>query len=210
MTGPSDPRRHAPATARNREPILAVLARVLPRQGWVLEIASGTGEHAAWMAPRLAPLVWQPSDGEHAALPGIAAHAADAGADNIRPPLYLDASDPGWPAPFLADPPVAIVNINMIHIAPWRAAQGLFAGAGQLLRPGGLLYLYGPFKLGGRHTAPSNEAFDAALRAQDPAWGVRDLDEVSALARGHGLTFEERVPMPANNQSVIFRRRPEA
>jgi SAM-dependent methyltransferase len=202
----NDPRRHAPATARNREPILAVLARVLPRAGWVLEIASGTGEHAAWLAPRLAPLVWQPSDGDADALAGIAAHAAETRADNIRPALHLDAREPDWPARFMADPPAAIVNINMIHIAPWATAEGLFAGAGRLLSAGGVLYLYGPFKLGGRHTAPSNQAFDASLRAQNPAWGVRDLDEVTALAVTHGLVFDERIEMPANNQSVVFRR----
>jgi SAM-dependent methyltransferase len=196
---------HAPATARNREPILAVLARVLPKDGLVLEIGSGTGEHAAWLAPRLAPLAWQPSDIEADLIASIAAHAADSGAPNLRPPLRLDMTDPAWPDAFAA-PPSAIVSINMLHIAPWRAAEGLIAGAGRLLRAGGVLYLYGPFSIGGRHTAPSNAAFDASLRRQDPEWGVRDLDEIAALARRNALDLEERVAMPANNLSLVFRR----
>jgi hypothetical protein len=207
-----DPRLHAPATARNREPILAVLSRVLPADGTVLEIGSGTGEHAAWLGPRLAPRIWQPSDVDEVLLASIAAHVADSGAPNLRPPVRLDVTDPRWPQLFADAPPAAIVSANMIHIAPWHAAEGLFAGAGRLLPASGMLYLYGPFSIGGRHTAPSNTAFDASLRAQDPEWGVRDLDEVAALGQRNGLTLQEQVPMPANNLSLIFRRqlgRPE-
>jgi hypothetical protein len=203
-----DPRLHAPATERNRGPILAVLGRVLPEQGMVLEIGSGTGEHAAWLGPQLAPRIWQPSDVDDAHLASIAAYVADSGAANLQPPLHLDATDPRWPDTFAAAPPAAIVSINMIHIAPWRAAEGLFAGAGRLLPLDGILFLYGPFSVDGQHTAPSNAAFDASLRAQNPAWGVRNVNDVTALGARHGLVLEEEVPMPANNLSLIFRRAP--
>jgi SAM-dependent methyltransferase len=192
----------SPSVARNRDPILAVLRRVLPARGTVLEIASGTGEHAVHFAAGLPHLTWQPSDRDPAALSSIAAHRGAAGLPNLEPPLELDAAMPSWPVA-RAD---AVVSINMIHIAPWRAAEGLMAGAGRLLSPGGILYLYGPFKEGGRHTAPSNATFDESLRARDPEWGVRDLDDVADLARRHGLGFVERVAMPANNLSVVFRR----
>jgi SAM-dependent methyltransferase len=205
---PHDARRHAPATARNRASILAVLARVLPREGWVLELGSGTGEHAAWLAPRLAPLEWQPSDIDAELLASIEAYVAGSGAANLRQPLKLNAADPEWHSAFADDPPAAIVSINMIHIAPWRVAESLFAGAGRLLAGDGIVYLYGPFSMGGRHTAPSNAAFDAHLRAENPQWGVRDVDDVAELAARHGLRLEERVAMPANNLSLVFRRSP--
>jgi SAM-dependent methyltransferase len=190
------------SVARNREPILAVLRGVLPGTGTVLEIASGTGEHAVHFATALPALTWQPTDRDPDPLRSIAAQRAAAGLPNLLPPLELDASAPSWPVE-RAD---AIVSINMIHIAPWRAAEGLMAGAGRLLAPGGVLYLYGPFKEGGRHTAPSNAAFDASLRARDPQWGVRDVGEVEELARRHGLELIERIPMPANNLSLVLRR----
>jgi len=201
MSGVSDAR-HAPATARNREPILAVLRDVLPAQGTVLEIASGTGEHAAHFAAAFPHLRWQPTDPDAEARRSIAAHAASAKLPNLLPPLALDASAAVWPVTH-AD---AIVSINMIHIAPWRAAEGLLAGAERLLPAGAVLYLYGPFREQGRHTAPSNATFDDSLTARNPEWGVRDLDEVVALANAHGLKFANRVAMPANNLSVIFRR----
>jgi SAM-dependent methyltransferase len=190
----------SPAVARNRDPILAVLRRVLPAQGTVLEIASGTGEHAVHFAAGLPHLTWQPTDPDTDALASIAAHRAWAQLPNLLAPLVLDACAPSWPVT-RAD---AVVAINMIHIAPWTAAEGLLAGAGRLLVPGGVLYLYGPFKETGRHTAPSNAAFDASLRARDPDWGVRDLDGVAALAREHGLALAERIAMPANNLSLVF------
>jgi SAM-dependent methyltransferase len=196
------------AAARNREPILAVLRRVLPRQGTVLEIASGTGEHAVHFARTLPGVLWQPSDIDPAALASIAAHRAAAGIASLAPPVVLDAAAAAtaWPLA-RAD---AVVAINLLHIAPWRVTQGLIAGAGTVLPAGGVLVLYGAFREGGRHTAPSNAAFDAALRARDPQWGVRDLEEVCALASAHGLDLAERVAMPANNLTLVFRRRAAA
>jgi SAM-dependent methyltransferase len=194
----------APAVARNRDPILAVLREVLAAPGTVLEIASGSGEHAVHFASALPHLVWQPTDPDAEARRIIAAHAARAQLPNLLPPLELDAAAAAWPVE-RAD---AIVSINMIHIAPWRAAEGLMAGAGRLLAPGAPLYLYGPYRQHGRHTAPSNAAFDESLKARDPEWGVRDLDEVAELASRHGLALQRTVAMPANNLSVIFRRNP--
>lgn len=197
-------RAHAPATLRNREPILAVLQRVLPAAGLVLEIASGTGEHAAFMAPRLAPgLIWQPSEARAGALSIIDGYARDAACPRIRPAVRLDASAPEWPIE-RAD---ALFCANMIHIAPWEAAVGLFAGAGTRLPGGAPLVLYGPFKRNGRHTAPSNESFEAGLVAKDPRWGVRCLDtQLLPVARKNGFDLAEVVAMPANNLVVIFRR----
>ena len=195
----------SPAVARNRDPILAVLRRFLPDQGTVLEIASGTGEHAAYFAVQLPHVIWHPSDVDPEALASIEAHRAAANAPNLRAPATLDVTAPAWPVPH-AD---ALVSMNMIHISPWTAAQGLMAGAARLLEAGAPLYLYGPFKENGEHTAPSNAAFDASLRARDPQWGVRDLGDVRALAAGHGFDFVERVAMPANNLSLVFRRRAE-
>jgi hypothetical protein len=192
----------SPAALRNRGPILDVLRRVLPARGTVLEIASGSGEHAVHFAAGLPHLTWQPSDPAEDARASIAAYRDQAGLPNLLPPIALDAAAPSWPVTH-AD---AIVSINMIHIAPWSAAEGLMAGAGRLLAPGTVLYLYGPFMEDGHHTAPSNAAFDASLRNSNRDWGVRDLGEVTALAGRHGLDFEERVVMPANNLSVIFRR----
>lgn len=200
---PFEAARTAPAVARNRGPILAVLRRVLPERGTVLEIASGTGEHAVHFATALPGLLWQPSDRDQDSLASIAAHRAAAGLPNLQSPLELDAAATSWPLG-RAD---ALLSINMLHIAPWAAAQGLMAGAGRVLAPGGVLYLYGPYKEGGSHTAPSNAVFDESLRARNPAWGVRDVAEVTQLAAGAGLDFVETVAMPANNLSLVFRRR---
>jgi len=199
-----DPRRHAPATSRNRDAILAVLQHMLPAQGTVLEIASGTGEHAAWFAPRLPEtLRWQPSDADPSELAGIDAHAKDSGCDRILPALHIDVTASAWPLQG-AD---AMFCANMIHIAPWAAAEGLFAGAARVLAPGGNLILYGPFRRHGAHTAPSNEAFDASLKARDERWGIRCLDsEVEPLAAANGFVLAEVAPMPANNFTVVFRR----
>ena len=196
-------KQHAPATARNREPIREVLARHLPERGLVLEIASGTGEHAAYFATHLPHLTWQPTDTDPDALASIAAHRATANAPNLRAPIEIDVTAPVWPVT-RAD---AVVSINMIHISPWSAAQGLMTGAAKLLAASGVLYLYGPYKENGVHTAPSNAAFDASLKARDPRWGVRDVGDVRELADGHGFDFVERVAMPANNLSLVFRRR---
>ncbi|MEH3065088.1 Protein of unknown function [Methylobacterium sp. UNC300MFChir4.1] len=192
----------APAVARNRDAILAVLREILPDSGTVLEIASGSGEHAVHVAAALPGLDWLPSDPEPAARRSIAAHALRAGLANIRPPLALDAAAAAWPVARVD----GIVCINMIHIAPWAATEGLMAGAGRVLSAGGVLFLYGPFREADRPFAESNAAFDASLRARDPAWGVRDLDAVAAEAAQHGLSLVRRVAMPANNLSLIFGR----
>lgn len=197
-----DPRRYAPATARNREPILAALQEVLPPAGTVLEVASGTGEHAAYFAPRLNPLVWRPSERSAESLSSIAAHCAEAGAPTA-PPVHLDVTIRPWPV----DRADAVFCCNMIHIAPWRAAVGLFAGAAPILPDGAPLILYGPFMRGGRHTAPSNEAFDRQLRELDPEFGIRSLEAVTDLAAEYGFTLDRTVDMPANNLTVVFRRR---
>lgn len=197
----TDPKRHAPATLRNRDPILSVLQRVLPPEGLVLETNSGSGEHAAYMAPRLAPRIWQPSDLDDAACASIAAYVAEAGLETLRPPFQLDVTWPEWPVEEAA----AILSANMIHIAPWEACLGLLDGAARILRgDGALLFLYGPFKRGGEHTAPSNEAFDQSLRGQNPLWGIRNLDDVATEAAKRRLALTEIVDMPSNNFSAIF------
>jgi hypothetical protein len=198
-----DGRLHAPATRRNREPIAEVLAGWLPERGTVLELASGTGEHAVFFAARFPDLVWQPSDPEPDHRRSIEAYRRAEGGANLRPPLDLDVTAPAWP---LDGPVEAMVCCNLVHIAPWAAAEGLFAGAGRGLKAGGGLCLYGPFKRGGAHTAPSNAAFDASLRAQNPAWGLRDLEDVAALAAAAGLAAPEVRDMPANNLSLWFAR----
>ncbi|KVV46435.1 SAM-dependent methyltransferase [Burkholderia ubonensis] len=205
-TAPDDPsmRLSAPAAERNRGPILDVLRRVLPARGDVLEIASGTGQHVVHFAAGLPGLHWRPSDPDAQARRSIAAWIAQAGLSNVDAPLAFDVRDASWPFAALD----AIVCINMIHIAPWACAEALFAGASRVLRPGGVLVLYGPYRREGRHTAPSNAAFDAQLRSRDPSWGVRDLETVVALGLDRGLDCIEVVEMPANNLSVVFRRVP--
>jgi hypothetical protein len=195
-------KRYAPATARNREPILAVLRAVLPPQGTVLEIASGTGEHAIYFARALPQLTWQPSDPSAEARASISAWAAEARLPNLRPPIDIDTTGGKLAIADLA----AVVAINMVHISPWSATEGLVAGAAKALTAGGVLLLYGPYQQGGRHTAPSNAAFDAELRAQNAAWGVRDLEAVTELAANAGLALDRVVQMPANNLCVAFRR----
>ncbi len=202
----ADARLSSPSAGRNREPIRVVLERVLPRGAKVLEIGAGTGEHAVHLAAARPDLDWRPSELDSASRASIAAWTAHRGLANVAAPLTIDVREPVWgvedEAPF-----DAVVSINMIHIAPWEAALGLLAGAARLLAPGGALFLYGPFARGGAHAAPSNAAFDASLKARDPRWGVRDLDDVAAAAAPHGLALEEVVEMPANNLSVVFRRR---
>ena len=194
---------HYPATRRNREPIRAALAHILPPSGLVLEIASGSGEHVAYFAAHFPKLIWQPSDLDPTLIASIRAHAAASGAENIRPPVLLDVQACPWSVT-AAD---ALIAINMIHIAPWGVCLALVAGAAKILPAGGPLFLYGPFKRGGRHTAPSNEAFDRMLRQQNPSWGVRDLDDVAAVALSHGLALDVVIEMPANNLGVVFRKR---
>jgi SAM-dependent methyltransferase len=193
-------RRHAPATGRNREPIAVVLAQELPPSGLVLEIASGSGEHCAFFAGRFRALRWQPSDPEEAARASIAEWCD--GLSNVLPPLALDAAAESWPIS-AAD---AILCVNMVHISPWEATLGLLAGAQRLLAPGAPLILYGPYRQQGVPTAGSNEAFDVSLKARDPRWGLRHVEDVSAAAAARGLTLQRIVMMPANNLSLVFRR----
>jgi SAM-dependent methyltransferase len=193
---------HAAATERNREPILEVLRRVLPPVGLVLEIASGTGQHVTFFARALPALRWQPSDPSPVHRDSVRAWTAACGADNIAQPLDLDVEREPWPLA-RAD---AILNINMIHIAPWSATVALFQGAARVLPAAGVLYLYGPFKREGQHTADSNQRFDERLRGEDPRWGVRDLGEVQAVATAAGFHKAEVIAMPANNLSLVFRR----
>ena len=191
----------APATHRNRDVLLAALRPLLPARGLVLEVASGTGQHCAVLAEALPTLDFQPSEPREEGRASIAAWCE--GLARVRPPLDLDVARLPWPIAH-AD---AVLCVNMIHIAPWAAAEGLFAGAARVLPPGAPLLLYGPFRRGGLHTAPSNAEFDAGLRAEDPAWGVRDLEgEVTPLAARHGFGLPEVTPMPANNLLVAFRR----
>ena len=197
----TDHRRSAPHVARNAAPIVEVLRDVLPERGLVLEIASGSGEHALHFARLFPDLLFQPSDPEPAALRSIDAWRAEAGLSNLLPALALDVRAAEWPIA-AAD---AILCINMIHISPWAATEGLMRGAGRLLAPAAPLYLYGPYRQAGVETAPSNEAFDESLRMRDPDWGVRDLEAVVAEAARNGLRLERVTPMPANNLSVVLR-----
>lgn len=174
---------------------------MLPERGEILEIASGTGQHAAYFAAALPSLVWQPSERDADAFPSIAAWATSEKLDNVRAPLRIDVTEEPWPVARVG----GIFNANLIHIAPWPVCLALLRGAERHLEPGGVLVMYGPYRIGGQHTAPSNVAFDLDLRERDPAWGVRDLEAVVEAARTHGLDFVERVPMPANNQTLVFR-----
>lgn len=198
-----DGRLVSPSAERNKGPILAVLERVLPETGVVLEIASGTGQHVVHFARHLGRLTWQPTDPDAGCRRSISAWIAAERLPNVRRPLDLDVCAPPWP---IADVD-ALVCINLLHIAPWRATGALFSGARLALRAGGPVYLYGPYFMPGRPTAPSNEAFDRALRAQNPEWGVRSLEAVVGLAEEHGFEFADTIEMPANNLSVLFRRR---
>lgn len=191
---------HAPSAHRNREPILDVLRPRLARGAFVVEIASGSGEHAVFLARELPHVTWQPTDTDAAALASIEAHRAEANLPNLLAPVGLDASRDAWPIA-RAD---AIVCINMLHISPWRAAVGLFRGAARTLSNDGALFTYGPYRFSGAFTAESNREFDASLRARDPAWGVRDVDDLDALAGELGLARAETIAMPANNHVLVY------
>ncbi|MEM7556003.1 MAG: DUF938 domain-containing protein [Cyanobacteria bacterium P01_A01_bin.84] len=217
MNTSPDARQYAPATLNNRKPILEVLSQVLPPQGTVLEIASGTGEHAIYFAPQLKPRKWLPSDPNPTAIASIAAWQKYSPSDNLYPPIELHADSSIWavesnstaPWEYINDlqnyPITAIVNINMIHISPWETCLGLMAGAKRILPDGGILYMYGPYKREGKHTAPSNEAFDFSLRSRNSQWGVRDLDDVVAVGTKNHLELVQVYEMPANNLSVVFK-----
>ena len=201
-----DGRLSSPSVGRNKDVILETFRAHAPNEGRVLEIASGTGEHALHISSALPGLIWRPSDPDAGSRASIASWRKAAKAANLLDPLTIDTTQTLWgveeDAPF-----DVMVCINMIHIAPWEAGLGLIAGAGRLLRPDGVLFLYGPFKRGGVHTAPSNAAFDDSLRSRDPAWGVRDLDTVENEAQAQNLVLKAVIEMPANNLSVVFHRR---
>ena len=199
----ADQRMFSPAVARNSAPILAVLKRVLPADGVVLEIGCGTGEHAVHFAGALPNLTWLPSDPDADSRASTASWIKFTGLSNVLPPLDIDVCANAWGVEQTA-PFDAIVSLNMVHISPWAASLGLFAGAGRLLRVGGLLFLYGAFMRDGVHSAPSNAAFDASLKALNPSWGVRDIAELERVGESSGLSLRETIEMPANNMSLVF------
>ena len=199
----------SPAAERNRPFILEVLEQHLPRDGTVLEIASGTGQHAVHFAPTLAPRLWQPSDRDAEALASISAWRQAQPSSNLAEPLLLDVLVQPWPVESSGQTPAitAVVAINMVHIAPWRCCEALLDGAARILSTGGVLYLYGPFLQQDQPTAPSNQAFDLDLKRRNPEWGIRDLEQVTQAAGERGLDPTAVVAMPANNLSVVFTRR---
>ena len=207
-----DGRLQAPAFARNHEAIWQALAPYLrDARGDVLEAGSGTGQHVCTFAARAPQLIWWPSDIYPSHLASIEAWRRHTGLENVRAPQRIDLLDPDWT--WRGDAPAAaglaaIVCINVLHISPWRVSQNLIAGAARLLGDGGHLFVYGPFKRGGAHTAPSNEDFDESLRAENPDWGVRDVDDLVTLGQAAGLPLSEIVPMPANNLVLVFTRAP--
>ena len=200
-------KRYAPATERNREAILAVLHEHLPDKGTILEIASGTGQHAAFFSHQLETHHWLPTDIDPINLASIESWRQEADSSGLLPARKLDVRDPAWPIENdLPVPIAAIVNINMLHISPWPCCEALFAGAAHILASGSAIIFYGPFKRDGQHTAPSNASFDEQLRAQNPEWGVRDLESVTDIAANHGFICRDIISMPANNLSLVFHR----
>lgn len=195
-------KRHGPATARNSEPIAEVLEQELPAEGTVLEIASGSGEHAVFMARRFPQISWQPSDPDLEALASIGEWAREAGLANLGPPLEIDATAEVWPVSHVE----AMFCANMVHISPWSATEGLFKGAARVLQSGSPLILYGPYFEEDVEPAPSNLAFDESLRSRNADWGIRQVSMLDKLARQTGLNRTARYEMPANNLSLVFRR----
>jgi len=196
------------AAERNKQPILEVLQRVLPARGLALEIASGTGQHAAWFGAAMASWIWQPSDADPQALPAIEAWSQRAGLTNVRAPVLLDVTAPHWPSagPEFSEPFDAVYCANMLHISPWASCAGLMRGAARHLALDGVLVTYGPYLEDGVPTAPGNLAFDASLRERDPHWGIRRLEDVAAEAARVGLRVQARHAMPANNLLLVFGR----
>ena len=207
MSGQGEPdRQDAPAARRNVAPIGDVLQGCLPASGLVLEIASGSGQHACAFGTRFPALTFQPSDPDARSRASISAWIAESGTSNVAAPLDIDVMAPRWWMN-AGERPAAMMAINMIHISPWQASEGLMAGAGSLLAPEGLLYVYGPFRRGGRHISQSNIEFDESLRARNANWGVRDIEDLDRLAASRALRLDEVIAMPANNLSLIFRRK---
>ena len=201
-----DARKYAPATERNREPIFSILSKIIAADSNILEIASGTGEHGVFFASRLKSCCWIPSDLDSSSRESIIAWKNISDVNNLELPRSIDVMESNWSQQVENCQINVIVNINMIHISPWLACLGLMSGAGQILPPGGILYLYGPYKRQGEHTATSNASFDLALRDRNPLWGIRDLDEVVEAAAAAHLRLQQVIEMPANNLSVIFSR----
>ncbi|GAA0472511.1 DUF938 domain-containing protein [Parasphingorhabdus litoris] len=201
QAGPQD-EKHAPATLRNRDAIVQVLRGILPDSGTVLEIASGTGEHAVYFGEKFPGLTWQPSDPDPDGCRSVAAWTKRAGVGNVLPPLQLDAEAASWDI----EKPATILCINMVHIAPWEASIGLFEKAAKLLSPGRSLYLYGPYFRGDAPTAQGNLDFDRSLKSRDLRWGIREVDDMDGLAKENGFTRTDLVEMPANNLSLLYRR----
>jgi hypothetical protein len=200
-------KRSTPASERNKLPILAALAPLLPARGRILELASGPGVHVVAFAAAHPEIHWQPSDPDPAACASIAAWIAETGLANVAPPLDLDVSEPTWPTHAgVAAGYDGLVAVNLLHVAPWAATEGLMAGAARLLAPDGFLFVYGPFMRDGQHNSEGNRQFDRALRAQDPALGLRDVNNVAACADRYGFALEAVIEMPANNRSLVFRR----
>ena len=199
----ADGRIVSPSAERNKGPIAEILMRVLPAQGEVLEVSSGTGQHVLHFAQAMPHIRWRPTERDADALKSIASWLGQTPAPNVNAPLRLDVYDAIWPVHDMA----AVVCINMIHIAPPSAAEALLRGAGDVIAPGGILFLYGPYRRQGRHTSPSNKAFDERLKATNPGWGVRNLEDVVHLASAVGLELEQTHDMPANNLALVFRKR---
>jgi uncharacterized protein DUF938 len=199
----ADGRPVSPSAERNKQPIAEILMRVLPAQGDVLEISSGTGQHVLHFAQAMPHIRWQPTEQDADCLKSVASWLAQTPTPNVNAPLCLDVHDEIWPVHDVA----AVVCLNMIHIAPPSATEALLRGAGNVIARGGILFLYGPFRRNGRHTSASNEAFDALLKAENPDWGVRNVEDVAQRAATVGLELEQTHDMPANNLAVVFRKR---
>ena len=203
-------KRYAPATERNRESILQVLRETLPEHGTVLEVAAGTGQHAAFFSQHLEPRFWLPTDMHAASLASIDSWREEVSSSNLLPPRELDVRDTVWPVQHALPAPIsAVVNINMVHISPWECCTALFSGAARLLPSHGVVIMYGPFKCEGQHTAASNARFDSQLRSENPEWGVRDLEAVTDAARVCGFERRAVIEMPANNLSLVYGRTAE-
>ncbi len=201
-----DKRQFSPACERNKDPILVVLKQHLPDQPHVLEVASGSGEHGHYFCQQLPHIIWQPSDIDPRYQESVVAWQKHQPLDNFLPPLTLNMTDETW-FNNVKNTINSMFNANMAHISPWAATEGLFNGAGQVLNPNGKLFLYGPFKIEGQHTAPSNSEFDKSLKARNPQWGIRNLEDITALAKQNGLVIEQKIAMPANNFMLIFRHK---
>lgn len=200
----NDLRQYSPATQRNRQPILDILKKIIPLSGNILEIASGTGEHAVFFAPHFYPRKWISSDVNSQNIESIKSWKNICAIDNLEFPLILDVTKDDWGIRENLKPITSIVNSNMIHISSWETCIGLMRGAKKILPSGGILYLYGPFKINNQHTSVSNQQFDQSLKRQNPQWGIRNLDDVILVAKENGLIFQEMIKMPANNMSIIF------